>query len=109
MLYLIASGGAEFSLAGGFASNGYGAQPGNYSLAAGLVCEAVMTFMFLVVIAHVSPRCPARGEPTPPSFVRLPDGSGKLANVMGICERCGQPKRAWDLVDKVRPFWQRGN
>ena len=31
----------------------------------------------------------ARGEPTPPSFVR---------------ERCGQPKRAWDLVDKVRPF-----
>ena len=51
MLYLIASGRADFSLAGGFASNGYGAHsPGGYSLAAGLVCEVVMTFMFLVVI-----------------------------------------------------------
>ena len=35
----------------GFASNGYGAHsPGGYSLAAGLVCEVVMTFMFLIVI-----------------------------------------------------------
>ena len=51
VLYLIASGRADFSLAGGFASNGYGAHsPGEYSLAAGLVCEVVMTFMFLVVI-----------------------------------------------------------
>jgi aquaporin Z len=51
VLYLIASGRADFSLAGGFASNGYGAHsPGAYSLAAGLVCEVVMTFMFLVVI-----------------------------------------------------------
>ena len=51
VLYLIASGRADFSLAGGFASNGYGAHsPGGYSLMAGLVCEVVMTFMFLVVI-----------------------------------------------------------
>ena len=51
VLYLIASGKADFSLAGGFASNGYGAHsPGEYSLAAGLVCEVVMTFMFLIVI-----------------------------------------------------------
>ncbi len=51
VLYLIASGHADFSLAGGFASNGYGVHsPGGYSLAAGLVCEVVMTFMFLVVI-----------------------------------------------------------
>ena len=51
VLYLIASGKADFSLAGGFASNGYGAHsPGGYSLAAGLVCEVVMTFMFLLVI-----------------------------------------------------------
>src|SRR6476619_514402 len=51
VLYLIASGRPEFSLAGGFASNGYGAHsPGGYSLAAGLVCEVVMTAMFLVVI-----------------------------------------------------------
>ncbi len=51
VLFLIASGRADFSLAGGFASNGYGPHsPGEYSLAAGLVCEVVMTFMFLLVI-----------------------------------------------------------
>ena len=51
VLYLIASGHPDFSLAGGFASNGYAAHsPGGYSLVAGLVCEVVMTFMFLVVI-----------------------------------------------------------
>jgi aquaporin Z len=51
VLYLIASGGPGFSLAGGFASNGYGVHsPGGYSLMAALVCEVVMTAMFLVVI-----------------------------------------------------------
>ena len=42
---------ARIQLAAGFASNGYGAHsPGGYSLVAGLVCEVVMTFMFLIVI-----------------------------------------------------------
>jgi aquaporin Z len=51
VLYLIASGRADFSLAGGFASNGYDVHsPGGYSLTAGLVSEVVMTFMFLIVI-----------------------------------------------------------
>jgi len=51
VLYLIASGRADFSLAGGFASNGYGEHsPGGYSLVAAIVCEFVMTFMFIVVI-----------------------------------------------------------
>ena len=51
VLYVIASGSAQFSLAGGFASNGYGAHsPGGYSQTAGLVSEIVMTFMFLIVI-----------------------------------------------------------
>jgi len=51
VLYLIASGGPGFSLAGGFASNGYAVHsPGAYSLLAALVCEVVMTFMFLIVI-----------------------------------------------------------
>ena len=51
VLYLIASGKADFSLAGGFASNGYGEHsPGQYSLMAGLLTEVVMTFMFLIVI-----------------------------------------------------------
>ena len=51
VLYLIASGKADFSLAGGFASNGYGEHsPGKYSMMAGLLTEVVMTFMFLIVI-----------------------------------------------------------
>jgi aquaporin Z len=51
VLYVIASGKAGFDLAGGFASNGYGAHsPGGYSLLAALVCEVVMTMMFLLVI-----------------------------------------------------------
>jgi aquaporin Z len=51
VLFFIASGRADFTLAGGFAANGYGAHsPGGYSLAAGFVCEAVLTSMFLIVI-----------------------------------------------------------
>ncbi len=51
MVYLIASGKPGFSLAGGLAANGFGEHsPGNYSMAAGLVAEVVLTFMFLIVI-----------------------------------------------------------
>ncbi|HYK25961.1 MAG TPA: aquaporin Z [Steroidobacteraceae bacterium] len=51
VLYLIASGKSDFSLAGGFASNGYGPHsPGGYTFFAGAVCELVMTFMFVIVI-----------------------------------------------------------
>jgi aquaporin Z len=51
VLYAIASGKADFTLASGFASNGYGEHsPGKYSMSAALVSEVVMTFMFLIVI-----------------------------------------------------------
>jgi aquaporin Z len=51
VLYLIASGKADFSLANGFAANGYGEHsPGQYSMLSGAICELVMTFMFLIVI-----------------------------------------------------------
>jgi aquaporin Z len=51
VLYLIASGNADFNVSAGFASNGYGEHsPGGYSLTAGWVSELVMTFMFLIVI-----------------------------------------------------------
>jgi aquaporin Z len=51
VLYLIASGKAGFELAGGFASNGYGAHsPGGYSLLSALVIELVLTAGFLFVI-----------------------------------------------------------
>ncbi|MBS2211474.1 aquaporin Z [Carboxylicivirga mesophila] len=50
IIYLIASGKAGFEL-GGFAANGYGEHsPDGYGLIAALICEVVMTFMFLMVI-----------------------------------------------------------
>lgn len=51
VLYVIASGKAGFDLAGGFAANGFGEHsPGKYNFRSALVCEVVMTFMFLIVI-----------------------------------------------------------
>ena len=51
VIYAIASGHADFSLAGGFASNGYAEHsPGHYSLLACFVSEVAMTFAFLFVI-----------------------------------------------------------
>ena len=51
VLYVIASGKAGFDVAAGFASNGYADHsPGGYSLQSALVCEVVMTMVFLVVI-----------------------------------------------------------
>ena len=50
-LYLIASGKAGFDVGAGFASNGFGEHsPGGYNLQAAIVCEVVMTMIFLVVI-----------------------------------------------------------
>src|SRR6187431_879728 len=51
VLYLIASGKSGFSLAGGFAANGYGDHsPGKYGLGACLIAEVVLTMMFLFII-----------------------------------------------------------
>jgi len=60
ILYVIASGNADFDVAAGFASNGYGEHsPGGYTMASVLVCEVVMTAMFLVVILGATdPRAP---------------------------------------------------
>jgi aquaporin Z len=65
VLYVIASGQAGFDLSAGFASNGYGEHsPGNYSLVAALVCEIVMTFMFLIIILGATDkRAPAGFAP----------------------------------------------
>lgn len=47
----IASGKEGFDIAAGLASNGYGEHsPGKYSMAAGFVCELVMTAMFVIII-----------------------------------------------------------
>ena len=51
VLYIIASGQADFAGVGGFASNGYGAaSPGGYGLTSALVIEIVMTAAFLIII-----------------------------------------------------------
>jgi len=51
VLYVIASGGPNFDVHAGFASNGFGEHsPGHYSLVACLVAEIVLTAFFLIVI-----------------------------------------------------------
>jgi aquaporin Z len=61
VLYEIASGAPGFSLAAGFAANGYGDHsPGKYTMLAALLSETVLTAMFLVVILGATdPRAPA--------------------------------------------------
>jgi aquaporin Z len=65
VLYLIASGKAGFDASAGFASNGFAEHsPGGYSLAAALVCEVVMTMMFLLIIlGSTDKRAPAGFAP----------------------------------------------
>jgi aquaporin Z len=66
VLYSIASGNAGFdATASGFASNGYAEHsPQGYSMEAALICEVVMTFMFLLVIlGSTSPRAPTGFAP----------------------------------------------
>jgi aquaporin Z len=65
VLYLIASGKADFSTAGGFASNGYGEHsPGGYSLQAAVITEVVLTAFFLIVILGATDkRAPAGFAP----------------------------------------------
>jgi len=80
VLYAIASGVDGFSLAGGFASNGYGSHsPGGYSLVAALVAEIVLTAMFLFIILG------ATDERAPKGFAPLAIGFGlTLIHLIGI-------------------------
>ncbi|MXO58572.1 aquaporin Z [Altererythrobacter salegens] len=68
LLYLIASGQSEYSLAtNGMAANGYGsASPGGYNLMSGLLIEVVLTAGFLLVILGATD-------------ARAPTGFGPLA------------------------------
>lgn len=57
VVYMIASGQPGFDLNAGLASNGYGDHsPGGYSMAAGFLCEVVMTMMFLFIILGATDR-----------------------------------------------------
>lgn len=51
LLYLIKSGQADFKEVGDFAANGYGDHsPGKYNMQSAFIMEAVMTFVFLIII-----------------------------------------------------------
>jgi aquaporin Z len=80
VLYLIASGQSGFSLAGGFASNGYGAHsPGGYSMVSALVAEVVLTFFFLLIILG------ATDGRAPQGFAPIAIGLGlTLIHLIGI-------------------------
>lgn len=72
VLLVIASGHAGFEVSAGFASNGYGAHsPGGYSLLAALVCEVVMTMMFLLIILGATDK-------------RAPQGFAPIAIGLGL-------------------------
>jgi aquaporin Z len=73
VLYVIASGKEGFDVVqSGFAANGYGAHsPGGYSLAAGLVAELVLTYMFLLIILGATDR-------------RVPTGFAPIAIGFGL-------------------------
>jgi aquaporin Z len=61
ILYVIASGRADF-VPGGFASNGYGdLSPGKFSLAAGFLTEFLATFFFLFIIIGTTSKGAATG------------------------------------------------
>ena len=65
VLLQIASGKAGFDVHAGFASNGYGEHsPGGYSMMAAVICEIVMTAIFLLVIlGSTDKRAPAGFAP----------------------------------------------
>jgi len=72
VLWVIASGQAGFSTAGGFAANGYGDHsPGKYSLVACLVAEVVLTFFFLLIILGATDK-------------RAPQGLAPIAIGLGL-------------------------
>jgi len=62
ILYLIAIGAPSFDVTGGFATNGYGIHsPGGYTMTAAIICEVVMTAMFLMVILGATDKRAPKG------------------------------------------------
>jgi aquaporin Z len=80
VLYLIASGNSTFTLADGFAANGYGEHsPGHYNMVSALVGETVLTFFFLFIILG------ATDARAPQGFAPVAIGLGlTLIHLIGI-------------------------
>jgi aquaporin Z len=80
LVYTIASGGPNFSLSSGLASNGYGEHsPGGYSLLSCFVAEVILTFFFVLIILGSTHRR------APSGFAPLAIGFGlTLIHLIGI-------------------------
>jgi len=80
VLAVIAGGGPGFSMAGGFASNGFGDHsPGHYTMMAAFVSETVLTFFFLMIILG------ATDKRAPQGFAPIAIGLGlTLIHLIGI-------------------------
>ena len=87
VLFLIASGAPDYTLADGLGQNGYGLRdavtnqgsPGDFSLVSGAIFEVVATFIFVVVILGVTQRSAA------PQFAGLAIGLTLVAiHIVGI-------------------------
>ncbi|MGE0532950.1 MAG: aquaporin [Hyphomonadaceae bacterium] len=116
VLFLIASGGPDYSLAeNGLGQNGYGLRdavsnqgsPGDYSLISGAIFEVVATFIFVVVILGVTQRSAA------PQFAGLAIGLTLVViHIVGI-QVTGvsvNPARSlgpavWVLGDALMQLW----
>jgi len=62
ILYVIATGAPSFDITGGFATNGFGVHsPGGYTMTAAIICEVVMTAMFLMVILGATDKRAPKG------------------------------------------------
>ena len=80
VLFMIATGNADFSLAGGFAANGFGTHsPGGYTMEAAFIAETVLTFFFLLIILG------ATDKRAPQGFAPAAIGLGlTLIHLIGI-------------------------
>ena len=81
ILYQIASGQVGFdAISGGFATNGFGDRsPGKYTMAACLIAEVVLTYMFLIIIHG------ATDARAPKGFAPIAIGLGlTLIHLIGI-------------------------
>jgi aquaporin Z len=80
VLAVIAGGQEGFSMAGGFASNGFGEHsPGHYTMMSAFVAEVVLTFFFLMIILG------ATDKRAPQGFAPIAIGLGlTLIHLIGI-------------------------
>ena len=115
-LYIIASGKAGFTLNDRLAANGFGDfSPGKYTMMACLVAEAVLTFMFLLIIlGSTDSRAPAGFAPIPIGFgltlihligIPVTNLSVNPARSTGPAAILAFFNNDWSAVEQLWLFW----